>query len=63
MMYDFLPIQLTQTASTPLHAHSCNCIGCCRRCGTCRTWHGHTPEYCDMIVRHQAEQHKLLYES
>ena len=43
-------------ASTPLSAHACNCVGCCRKCGTCRTWHGHTADYCALIQRQAAER-------
>jgi len=41
-------------------AHQCNCIGCCQRCGTCRTWPGHTPEYCDLLVKQRAEREDML---
>lgn len=39
--------------------HVCNCIGCCERCGTCRTWPGHTRRYCDLLVA-QAEERRAL---
>lgn len=50
-------------ASTQRQAHVCNCIGCCRRCGTCRTWPGHTRGYCDLLVKHARERAQLLSEA
>lgn len=48
--------QAWTTSYTPAVAHICNCIGCCPACGTCRTWHGHTADYCAMVVRQAAER-------
>jgi hypothetical protein len=31
-------------------AHVCNCIGCCKVCGHCRTDPKHTPEACKKIA-------------
>jgi hypothetical protein len=40
--------------------HSCNCVGCCRRCGSCVTWSGHTLDYCALMVRQRAEREVAL---
>lgn len=50
----------TGSASTPLHAHACNCVGCCPKCGTCATWHGHTTDYCSLLQRQLAERADAL---
>ena len=61
-MYDYFQSLSYAQASTPREAHYCNCIGCCRRCGTCRTWHGHTREYCNLLVRQARERERFAYE-
>ena len=37
-------------------AHVCDCIGCCQRCGGCRTDPKHTSSYCDLLVRQRDER-------
>lgn len=34
----------------------CKCIGCCRVCGSCLTWSGHTPECCKLRASRRAER-------
>lgn len=51
---------VTYTASTPRDGHICNCIGCCSKCGTCRTWHGHTKAYCELLQRQAVERAAAL---
>lgn len=41
-------------------AHACNCIGCCHKCGTCRTWPGHTADYCALVQRQARERLEAL---
>jgi hypothetical protein len=38
----------SSTASGPA-PHACNCIGCCRECGMCRTNPRHTPDACRTV--------------
>jgi hypothetical protein len=40
---------LNQSAPQPA-SHLCNCIGCCRECGMCRTDPRHTPDLCKRTV-------------
>ena len=40
-------------------AHQCNCNGCCMKCGACRTWPGHTAEYCALLVRQRQEREAM----
>lgn len=40
--------------------HQCNCIGCCTRCGTCRTAPWHTHEYCELVQRQEKERVDLV---
>lgn len=38
-------------SSTPAKLpHACHCIGCCKECGLCRTWPGHTADKCAKIA-------------
>jgi hypothetical protein len=32
-------------------AHVCNCVGCCKKCGHCRTDPKHTAQACKEIQR------------
>lgn len=48
------------SATTTPQPHACNCIGCCPKCGTCRTWSGHTENYCALLQRQAYERSKLL---
>jgi hypothetical protein len=41
-------------------AHVCNCIGCCRYCGTCVTLPGHTEAACKKLVELQAQMAEVL---
>lgn len=43
-----------------MNPHSCNCIGCCEKCGSCRTWPGHTPEYCELLQGQKEERKEFL---
>lgn len=50
------PLEWQSSGETPESAHACNCVGCCRSCGSCVTWHGHTPKYCALLVRQATER-------
>lgn len=41
-------------------AHQCNCVGCCTKCGTCRTAPWHTHEYCELVQRQEQERVELV---
>jgi hypothetical protein len=41
-------------------AHVCHCIGCCTKCGHCRTDLKHTPEACKEIQRANEIYRKAL---
>lgn len=41
-------------------AHRCNCIGCCAKCGTCRTAPWHTHEYCELVQEQEQERVELV---
>jgi hypothetical protein len=56
-MERYLAQHANRTTQSAASGHACNCLGCCRRCGSCRTWPGHTKAYCDLLVQ-QADERK-----
>ena len=42
------------------NTHVCNCIGCCEKCGGCRTDPRHTADVCGKIAALQAERGRIL---
>lgn len=40
--------------------HLCNCIGCCQKCGMCRTHPDHVPDICGLRQRQQKELEAAL---
>jgi len=47
------------TARPGERGHCCNCIGCCKKCGTCRTAPWHNLRYCALVVRQVRERQGL----
>ena len=47
-------------ASSSYGTHVCNCIGCCEKCGGCRTDPRHTADVCGKIAALQAERARIL---
>lgn len=42
--------------------HICNCIGCCDKCGSCRTAPWHTEAYCELLQKQAKKRAKLVEE-
>lgn len=40
--------------------HLCNCIGCCKLCGSCRTAPTHTKAFCMLLQQQEKDRAALI---